>query len=70
MVDRLTHAGLVRSTPDPQDRRRVHLTLTTDAEPITGAADPDAATRLHAVLTGMSPQTRRDLIDTIRRSAD
>ncbi len=74
MVDRLTRAGLVCRTLDPQDRRRVQLTLTADAEPIVGDTDPDTARRLQAVLTGMSPQTRRHLIDilidTIRRSAE
>ena len=74
MVDRLTHAGLVCRTPDPQDRRRVQLTLTADAEPIVGDTDPGTARRLQAVLTGMSPQAHRHLIDilidTIRRSAE
>lgn len=72
MVDRLTHAGLVRRTPDPHNRRRIQLTLTDDAKPIVGNTDPDTATRLHAVLNDTSPQTRRHLIDilitTIRRS--
>ena len=74
MVDRLTHAGLVCRTPDPHNRRRVQLTLTADAEPIVGNTDPDTAKRLHAVLNGTSPQTRRHLIDiliaTVRRSAE
>jgi DNA-binding MarR family transcriptional regulator len=74
MVDRLTHAGLVGSTLDPQDRRRVQLTLTADAESITGDTDPNTARRLQAVLTGMSAQTRRHLIDllrdTVRRSTE
>jgi DNA-binding MarR family transcriptional regulator len=74
MVDRLTHAGLVRRTPDPHNRRRVQLTLTPTAEPIIGDTDPDTARRLQAVLNGMSPQTRRHLIDilidTIRRSTE
>jgi DNA-binding MarR family transcriptional regulator len=33
MVDRLTHAGLVVRTPDPDDRRRIRPTLIADAEP-------------------------------------
>jgi DNA-binding MarR family transcriptional regulator len=74
MVDRLTHAGLVRRTPDPHNRRRVQLTLTADAEPIIGDTDPDTARRLQAALRDMSPKTRRHLIelliDTIRRSAE
>ncbi|MGH3674026.1 MAG: MarR family winged helix-turn-helix transcriptional regulator [Pseudonocardiaceae bacterium] len=73
MVGRLTEAGLVVRSPDPDDRRRVQLTLTTEAEPIIGDTDPDSARRLHAVLTGIDPQTRRHLIDvlidTVRRSA-
>jgi DNA-binding MarR family transcriptional regulator len=74
MVDRLTHTGLVRRTPDPHHRRRVQLTLTPDAQRIIGDTDPDTATRLHAVLTSMSPQARHHLIDilidTIRRSVE
>jgi DNA-binding MarR family transcriptional regulator len=73
MVDRLTHAGLVCSTRDPQDRRRVQLTPTA-AEPIVGDTDLNTARRLQAVLNGISPQTRRHLIDilidTIRRSGE
>ena len=71
MVDRLTHAGLVCRTPDPQDRRRIQLTVTAAAEPIVGNTDPDTARRLQAVLHAMSAQTRRPLIDilinTVRR---
>jgi DNA-binding MarR family transcriptional regulator len=74
MVNRLTHAGLVCRTPDPHNRRRVQLTLTTAAKPITGDTDPDTARRLHTALTSMNPQTRRHLldilIDTVRRSAE
>ena len=74
MVDRLTRTGLVCRTRDPLHRRRVQLTLTADAEPIVGETDLDTARRLQAVLTGMSPQTHRHLIDilidTIRRSAE
>jgi DNA-binding MarR family transcriptional regulator len=65
MVDRLTHAGLVCRTLDPRDRRRVQLTLTAEAEPIIGDTDPNTARRLQAVLTGMSLQARRHLIDTL-----
>jgi DNA-binding MarR family transcriptional regulator len=74
MVDRLAHAGLVCRTLDLRDRRRVQLTLTAEAEPIIGDTDPDTARRLQAVLTGMSLQARRHvidmLIDTVRRSAE
>jgi DNA-binding MarR family transcriptional regulator len=74
MVDRLAHAGLVCRAPDPHDQRRVQLTITPAAQHIVGDADPDTAHRLHAVLKGINPQTRRHvidvLIDTVRRSAN
>ncbi|MFZ0120622.1 MAG: MarR family transcriptional regulator [Pseudonocardiaceae bacterium] len=74
MVDRLSHAGLVVRTPDPDDRRRLQLILTAEAEPIIGDTDPDTAKRLHTVLARIDPGTRRHLIDvlidTVRRSAD
>ncbi len=41
---------------------------------MVGDTDPDTARRLQAVLTSMSPQTRRDviniLIDSVRQSAN
>jgi DNA-binding MarR family transcriptional regulator len=74
MVDRLTHTGLVRRTRDPCNRRRIELTLTADAQQIISDTDPDDATRLQAVLAGMSPQARHHLIDilidTVRRSVE
>jgi DNA-binding MarR family transcriptional regulator len=73
MVDRLARAGLVRRLPDPHDRRRVHLTLTSAAQPIVGDTDEDTAQRLSAVVQALSAQTRRPLIDflvdTVRRLA-
>lgn len=73
MVDRLARAGLVRRLPDPHDRRRVHLTITSAAQPIVGDTDEDTAQRLSAVVHALSAQTRRPLIDllvdTVRRLA-
>jgi DNA-binding MarR family transcriptional regulator len=54
MVDRLSQAGLVCRTSDPQDHRRVQLTVTADTERILGDTDPDTARHLQTVLTGMS----------------
>jgi DNA-binding MarR family transcriptional regulator len=74
IVDRLSHAGLVHRTPDTQDRRRIQLSITAAAEPIIGDTDPDTARRLLTVLSRMSPQSRRQLIDilmdVVRRSAE
>jgi DNA-binding MarR family transcriptional regulator len=66
MVDRLAHAGMVSRTQDPDNRRRVKLTLTAIGKQIIGDAGPDTARRLHAVLSGMSPQSRGHLIDVLR----
>ena len=66
MVDRLTHVGMVSRTQDPDNRRRIKLTLTAAGQQIIGNAEPGAAKRLHAVLTGMSPQSRGHLIDVLR----
>jgi DNA-binding MarR family transcriptional regulator len=72
MVARLIHAKLACRAPDPQDHRRVRLTITANAEPIVGGTDADTARRLQAVLNSISLQTRRQLIDilidTVRRS--
>lgn len=74
MVDRLTRTGLVCRTLDPHNRRRVRLTLTADAQQIIGDTDPHTATRLQAILNGMSSKARHHLIeiliDTIRRSLE
>jgi DNA-binding MarR family transcriptional regulator len=74
MIDRLVRIGLVCREPDPEDRRRVQLTITAAAESIVGDTDAKTARRLMAVLHGMSTQTRRPLldilIDTVRRSAE
>jgi DNA-binding MarR family transcriptional regulator len=68
MVDRLAQAGMVRRAPDPDNRRRVRLTLTEAAKKIIGDTGTDTAKRLHAVLITMSPQIRRHLIDVLRES--
>jgi DNA-binding MarR family transcriptional regulator len=73
MVDRLIRAGLVSSAPDPQDRRRVQLTITDHAKTMIGDIDSSTATRLQTALNHMGPTGRRYLIDvlrdTVRRSA-
>lgn len=73
MIDRLVQAGLVVRIPDPQDRRRVQLSVTAAAEPIVAGTDANTARRLMAVLHAMTTQTRRPLIDilidTVRASA-
>lgn len=65
MVNRLAQAGLVCRTLDLQDHRRVQRTVTAAARPIVGETDPDTAQRLHAVLKGINPHTRRQVIDIL-----
>jgi DNA-binding MarR family transcriptional regulator len=73
MVDRLIRTGLVSKASDPQDRRRVRLTITDHARTMIGDIDPSTAKRLQAALNDIGPQGRRYLIDvlrdTVRRSA-
>jgi len=68
MVNRLTSIGLVCSAPDPQNRRRIQLTITARAKPMVGEVDLNTAKRLHAVLNGMPPQVHRHLIDMLRET--
>lgn len=73
MVDRLIRTGLVARASDPQDRRRVQLTITDHAKTMIGEIDLSTARRLQAALNDMGPPGRRYLIDvlrdTVRRSA-
>jgi DNA-binding MarR family transcriptional regulator len=73
MVDRLIRTGLVSRASDPQDRRRVRLTITDHAKTMIGDINLNTARRLQAALNHMGPQGRRYLIDvlrdTVRRSA-
>lgn len=74
MVDRLIRTGLVSRSSDPQDRRRVQLTITDHAKTMIGEIDLSTASRLQTALNHMGPQGRRYLIDTlrdtVRRSAE
>jgi DNA-binding MarR family transcriptional regulator len=53
VVDRLETKGLVRRSPDPQDRRRISLTPTERAKEILAAAPHPAQGHLLAGLEGM-----------------
>lgn len=66
MVTRLASLGLVCSALDPQNRRRIQLTITARARPMVGDVDLHTAKRLHAILNGMPPQVHRHLIDMLR----
>lgn len=73
MVGRLTRAGLVHQAPDPQDHRRIQLTITDRAQQMIGRIDSSTARRVQQLLNAIGPQGGRYLIcvlrDTVRLSA-
>ncbi|MGP4100067.1 MarR family winged helix-turn-helix transcriptional regulator [Nonomuraea sp. KM90] len=58
LANRLVRAGLLRHVPDQEDRRRVRLELTDDAEQMLSAVDRRSTDRFAAILGRMSPQGR------------
>lgn len=66
MVDRLIRMGLVTRASDPQDRRRVQLTITDHAKTMIGEIDLSTVRRLQAALNDMSSPGRRCLVDVLR----
>ena len=70
MVDRLTRAGLVSRTPDPEDLRRVLLALTGTAATMIGSKiDLNTARQLHAVLNTMGSAAQRCLTEVLKDTA-
>jgi len=61
LVNRLVDRGLLRRLPDPDDRRRVLVALSEDAERTLSAADDRAAARFAAIVGRMSPAGRAAL---------
>jgi DNA-binding MarR family transcriptional regulator len=69
MVNRLTQAGLVHRTTDPNDLRRVLLAVTNTTAQMIGKIDPDTARRLQAVLSTMGSAAQRVLTEVIKDTA-
>jgi DNA-binding MarR family transcriptional regulator len=69
MVDRLTRAGLVSRTPDPDDLRRVLLVLTSTAATMIGKIDPNTARQLQIVLNSMGSAAQRVLTEVLKDTA-
>jgi DNA-binding MarR family transcriptional regulator len=69
MVDRLTRAGLVSRTPDPDDLRRVLLALTSTATTMIGKIDPNTARQLQVVLNSMGSAAQRVLTEVLKDTA-
>lgn len=66
-VDRLCRKGLLRRTPDAEDRRKIHLSLTEPAEEIVHEIQEARASYLEALFTGFSARERSDFQKTAER---
>ena len=69
MVDRLSRAGLVSRTPDPDDLRRVLLAVTSTAATMIGKIDVNTARQLQTVLNSMGSAAQRCLTEVIKDTA-
>jgi DNA-binding MarR family transcriptional regulator len=65
-IDRLADAGLVRRLPDPQDRRGVLVTLTTEGQQRADEALADLVLSEYDLLNGLGRADRRTLADLLR----
>lgn len=65
LLDRLEAAGLVRRSPDPNDRRARVLHLTDAARPLLERMQALGASVREEALTGISDDERRQLIETL-----
>jgi DNA-binding MarR family transcriptional regulator len=69
MVNRLARAGLVCRTPDPDDLRRVLLTMSAKSAQMIGNIDPGTARHLQAVLISMGTVAQRVLTEVLKDTA-
>ncbi len=69
MVDRLARAGLVCRMPDPQDRRRVLLAVTSNAVTMIGKIDQQTARRVQVILNSMGTAAQRCLTEVVKDTA-
>ena len=65
-IDRLESAGLVRRSPDPQDKRGVLVRLTDAGRTRVDAAFADLVDRERELLGSLSPGDRRTLASLLR----
>jgi DNA-binding MarR family transcriptional regulator len=65
-LDRLEQAGLVRRRPDPEDKRRVRVTLTAAGQSRADAALASLLAAEQAILAALPESKRRVLADLLR----
>lgn len=69
LCDRLEAAGLLRRTPDPNDRREVRLMLTVSARRLLDELRERRRAALGAVLDRMAPAEQQELAKALRAFA-
>ncbi|MFI5839144.1 MarR family transcriptional regulator [Catenuloplanes sp. NPDC051500] len=65
LCDRLAATGLLTRTPDPRDRREVHLTLTSTATGLLEDLRQRRCQAIETVLTKMPTGSRRSLLRSL-----
>jgi MarR family transcriptional regulator, lower aerobic nicotinate degradation pathway regulator len=67
VVDRLARQGLVATSPDPQDRRRLIVGLSPNGEALISARFADALQVTDRTVAPLSPTERAQLLDLLLR---
>jgi DNA-binding MarR family transcriptional regulator len=70
VIKRLAVRGLIDRRPDPDDRRRLILSLSPAGEALIDSAVPDGAEISRLTLSPLSPAERRTLLDLLVRIAE
>jgi DNA-binding MarR family transcriptional regulator len=70
MVDRLVHAGWLERNPDPNDRRKLVVSLTTKSREALKVIEPFGMARIHEELREMDPKKRRKALSSLREVAN
>lgn len=70
VIKRLAVRGLINRRPDPDDRRRLILSLSPAGEALIDSAIPDGAEISRLTLSPLSPAERRTLLDLLVRIAE
>lgn len=69
VIKRLLARGLIDRKPDPEDRRRVVLSLTADGGRLIAAAMPNGHAITDETLAGLSDAERRAFLSLLKRLA-
>jgi MarR family transcriptional regulator, 2-MHQ and catechol-resistance regulon repressor len=67
VVDRLTHKGLVRRRPCPDDRRALYAELTEDGSALMDRIFPEHAAAIERAVSGLPAEEQKRAIDLLKR---